>query len=328
MHIKLTDFGSAKILVTEGIAQPENTNMSTKERKNSFVGTAEYCSPELLDGRQESAKSDVWAFGCVLFKLITSHLPFKGGSEYLTFQLVLAQSITFPKTIDKEAKDLISKILIKDTDKRLNLDQVKSHPFFGLIDWTRLIDSESPAIGYEYGKKKESNHASLSNECIDKFSHNLPHQSTTTATHPTATQPTTQPTDTPTHPSTQPVSTTTPSPAMNESTLSSLNTFATNHYSHLLKKDELIIKYGLVIRKQLLINSKYLLFLTSIKRILLVDSTSYIVRKELFVKVNATLKSKDCFIISSGEKEYVMRLPTNNAHEWVYCVNKTFSDCV
>ena len=53
-HIKITDFGSAKILYKEEpISDPA-------ERKHSFVGTAEYCSPELLDKQDSSYASDIW----------------------------------------------------------------------------------------------------------------------------------------------------------------------------------------------------------------------------------------------------------------------------
>lgn len=53
-HIKITDFGSAKVLYKqEPVAVPA-------ERKHSFVGTAEYCSPELLDKQDSSFASDIW----------------------------------------------------------------------------------------------------------------------------------------------------------------------------------------------------------------------------------------------------------------------------
>ena len=55
-------------------------------RSGSFVGTAEYCSPELLNDRAATTSSDIWALGCILFQMLVGMPPMQGPNEYQTFQ--------------------------------------------------------------------------------------------------------------------------------------------------------------------------------------------------------------------------------------------------
>ena len=55
-------------------------------RAKSFVGTAEYVSPELLENKYCGKPGDVWAFGCIIYQMIAGKPPFKATNEYLTFQ--------------------------------------------------------------------------------------------------------------------------------------------------------------------------------------------------------------------------------------------------
>jgi 3-phosphoinositide dependent protein kinase-1 len=65
-HVKITDFGSAKFLDQIDPPGPEGAF-----RRASFVGTAEYCSPELLnDSKATSQSSDIWALGCIFFQML------------------------------------------------------------------------------------------------------------------------------------------------------------------------------------------------------------------------------------------------------------------
>lgn len=107
MRIKVTDFGSAKVLDLDH--QP---NGAEEERKRSFVGTAEYVSPEILRNEHASFASDIWAYGCILYQMLAGMPPFRGATEYLTFQQVLKAEFEFPEKFDEQAKDLVQQMLV------------------------------------------------------------------------------------------------------------------------------------------------------------------------------------------------------------------------
>jgi len=168
-HIALTDFGTCRILSDdkkELAKKPErevranidsntfNDDIDEKrdERQKSFVGTAEYVAPELLSSQVDNLYSlDFWGLGCVIYTCLVGHPPFKGQSEYLTFQEILNSNIKFPKGMHKDAKDIISKLLVRDPLNRLGIikggyDRLKAHPFFKGLDFSTLNEMEVPNL--------------------------------------------------------------------------------------------------------------------------------------------------------------------------------------
>ncbi|KAG2173807.1 hypothetical protein INT43_005227 [Umbelopsis isabellina] len=158
MHIKLTDFGTAKILDEEEPVTPDARSRDDEEdprgrsRANSFVGTAEYVSPELLSAREASTASDFWALGCIIYQLLAGKPPFKGATEYLTFNKITKLEYAFPATFPDVAKDLVEKLLVLDPRTRLGSEEtggveaLKAHPFFDGVAWDDLFTSEAPKL--------------------------------------------------------------------------------------------------------------------------------------------------------------------------------------
>lgn len=81
--------------------------------KRSFVGSADFVSPEVLRSEPAVFASDVWAFGCILFQLLAGRPPFRGATDYLTFQRILKRDFQWPTGIDEDAKSLIDQILVR-----------------------------------------------------------------------------------------------------------------------------------------------------------------------------------------------------------------------
>lgn len=132
MHVKITDFGTAKLLTDprEPRPPPEETSSSEESRAASFVGTAEYVSPELLTDKTAGKASDIWAYGCIIYQLLAGRPPFKAGTEYLTFQKIVGLEYEFPAGFPPAARDLVERCLVLDPARRLTIEHIKNHEFF------------------------------------------------------------------------------------------------------------------------------------------------------------------------------------------------------
>lgn len=149
-HLKLTDFGTAANAIGGG---------ADEEIRNSFVGTAEYVSPEVLLDHNTTTSCDIWALGCILFSLLTGRTPFQAASEYLTFQSILhhcdgTEPLQYPDTIPPVAQDLIGKFLRAEPSDRLGAGNgeengfaaLKNHSFFEGVPWGNLQDEIPPFL--------------------------------------------------------------------------------------------------------------------------------------------------------------------------------------
>ncbi|KAK7746800.1 serine/threonine protein kinase [Cytospora paraplurivora] len=134
MHVKITDFGTAKLLPDPRDPRPpapEGANPAEdSSRAASFVGTAEYVSPELLTDKSAGKASDIWAFGCIIYQLLVGRPPFKGGTEYMTFQKIVGLEYDFPSGFPPAARDLVERCLVLDPTRRLTIEHIKNHEFF------------------------------------------------------------------------------------------------------------------------------------------------------------------------------------------------------
>ncbi|GIL60087.1 hypothetical protein Vafri_14743 [Volvox africanus] len=163
-HLKLIDFGSAKAFFL-----PEAEKPPGKNRATSFVGTAEYVSPEVLLNQPLSYPADLWALGCLLYQMIVGRPPFKAASEYLTFQKITDRDFSYPEEpsaaqtaaaaededspavvlYPPEARDLTERLLAMEPSARIGAEDVsdlKAHPFFAAINWDTLRTGPAPGF--------------------------------------------------------------------------------------------------------------------------------------------------------------------------------------
>lgn len=113
------------------------------ERRGTFVGTMNYLAPEMIINNSASMATDIWALGCMIFKLITGNVPFTGTVGTQVYQKILKKDIDFPEYLSVNAVALIDSMLMINPSERLGapgtscgIQNLKNHPFFKGIDWS------------------------------------------------------------------------------------------------------------------------------------------------------------------------------------------------
>jgi len=121
--LKLLDFGIAMDVIPN-------------EKYSFRAGTPYYMAPEVIRNREPRSgdgckKIDMWSVGVCIFIMLNGQAPFKGSSKDALFDNILFQKkIKFTtRGISKEAKDLVFKLLQRDPELRLTVDQALEHPW-------------------------------------------------------------------------------------------------------------------------------------------------------------------------------------------------------
>jgi eukaryotic-like serine/threonine-protein kinase len=123
--VKVLDFGLAKALG----AQPAGLELSQAPtvpadltREGVIAGTVAYMSPEQARGRPVDKRTDIWAFGCVLFELLAGRIVFAGETLSDTLARVLEREPDWqalPAATPARVRDLLRRCLHKDVEQRL-----------------------------------------------------------------------------------------------------------------------------------------------------------------------------------------------------------------
>jgi serine/threonine protein kinase len=136
-HLLLTDFGLSKVALD-----------SEDERTNSVLGTIEYMAPEVIEGKPYDFSVDWWGLGAIGFDLLTGSPPFGGNNHAKIQHNILTQKLKLPYFLGPDAKDLLTRLLRKEPQKRLggttskDIKVLKAHRFFRKIDWKKLETRE------------------------------------------------------------------------------------------------------------------------------------------------------------------------------------------
>ena len=123
--VKVLDFGLAKAVSGEG-SSPDLTHSPTitmaGTREGVILGTAAYMSPEQARGKPVDKRSDVWAFGCVLYEMLTGRAAFDGETVSDTIVAILERQpdwSALPATTPPGIRRLLQRCLEKDVKSRL-----------------------------------------------------------------------------------------------------------------------------------------------------------------------------------------------------------------
>jgi len=89
--VKVLDFGLAKLVPAVELSSTTTTTAGGRTREGLMLGTAAYMSPEQARGQTVDRRTDIWAFGCVLYEMLTGYAAFHGGFQRIQHILGLAR---------------------------------------------------------------------------------------------------------------------------------------------------------------------------------------------------------------------------------------------
>ncbi|VVC90878.1 3-phosphoinositide-dependent protein kinase 1 [Leptidea sinapis] len=326
MHLQIADFGTVKILndeairpkaqdTTDGKQAPiektddESEQEKDRSRKISFVGTAQYVSPDLLQNRIDTRASDLWALGCIIYQMISGLPPFRAPNEFLTFQKILKMDYEFPEGFPADAKDLVEKLLVLDHSKRLGANDegrvyksIRNHPFFNGIDWENIWEQTPPTIcpylpgGYLEEKYTVPDHLEPGlgkNQLVRLWEFDL---STSRG-----------------------ILNITP-----EERRRRLEAQARDNKWHQFVDGELILKQGMVDKRKGLFARRRMLLLTTGPRLFYVDPVNMVLKGEIPWSPDLRVEAKNfrIFLVHTPNRTYYLEDPLSFALEWTRVIDE------
>ena len=128
-RVKVLDFGLAKlephgsgVSVAPGALTHSPTLTFAATQAGVILGTAAYMSPEQAKGRAADKRSDVWAFGCVLFEMLTGKRAFDGEDVSDTLAAVLRGEPdwqAFPPDVPAHVRTIVRQCVVRDRKSRM-----------------------------------------------------------------------------------------------------------------------------------------------------------------------------------------------------------------
>jgi serine/threonine protein kinase len=124
--VKVLDFGLAKAMAAVANEETETTDTGAMTahgtREGLVLGTPAYMSPEQARGQAVDKRTDIWAFGCVLYEMVTGEHAFPGATVSDTIAAILHREpdwTTLPPNLPASVRRVLERCLSKDLRKRL-----------------------------------------------------------------------------------------------------------------------------------------------------------------------------------------------------------------
>jgi serine/threonine-protein kinase len=116
--VKVLDFGLAKAGEPASAMSEDSTLAMDETRPGAVMGTMGYMAPEQARGKPVDKRADIWAFGVVLYELLTGHRLFQAETASDTIAAVLTREIDF-QTVLEPVRRLLRRCLERDPQQRL-----------------------------------------------------------------------------------------------------------------------------------------------------------------------------------------------------------------
>ena len=148
-HIKICDFNLAKAGMTEN------------KRADSFCGSPLYFSPEMVLKKGVTFKCDIYGIGLLMYEIIVGKTAYNAYNIQELYEKIKINKINFnvPK-LKGDVKDLIMKMLAKNPEDRISLEDAKKHKYFKDIDFNKVLNKEYGRIEtFKKNRKKKKTEA-------------------------------------------------------------------------------------------------------------------------------------------------------------------------
>jgi serine/threonine protein kinase len=126
-NVRLIDFGLSRPF-------PEDGNLFT-----TMCGSYPYMAPEIIASGRYTQAADVWSLGIVLYAMATARFPFAIGDVTALCQEIVTRPIDYPSNLSRGLIDLLSRMLCRDSEERITIDQIKLHSWFPNEQYNAMV---------------------------------------------------------------------------------------------------------------------------------------------------------------------------------------------
>jgi serine/threonine protein kinase len=127
MNVRLIDFGLS------GQFTEFNPQL------NTLCGSPAYAPPEMVKGQPYTKVADIWSAGVVLFAIVAGYLPFDDDNLQRMLHKIVFTEVVYPPFMTSPLVDLLEKMICKSPELRIDVDRIKSHPWFSNTEYTSLV---------------------------------------------------------------------------------------------------------------------------------------------------------------------------------------------
>ncbi|CEP02058.1 hypothetical protein PBRA_002323 [Plasmodiophora brassicae] len=121
-NVKIVDFGLG------------NIQNSSSGLLSTACGSPCYAPPEMIQGKPyRGSQSDIWSTGVILYALVCGYLPFEDPNTSALYKKICRGQYECPDFISPAVRDLISRILNTDPDRRLTVEEIRLHPWYAQV---------------------------------------------------------------------------------------------------------------------------------------------------------------------------------------------------
>lgn len=127
-NIRLIDFGLSNIF------SEEDPFLKTA------CGSPAYACPEMIRGRPYTTSSDIWSAGILLYAMVHGELPYEDENMQRLMQKIIYTQPKYSASLSPPLRDLLQKMLLKDPQARITLEQIKEHTWFSQYQYADMMD--------------------------------------------------------------------------------------------------------------------------------------------------------------------------------------------